>query len=150
MLITPVLLTVLGMLEHSAAGSAGPAGLSSWYHVIRLLLHSAHGYLLHKVRRNVGYLAYPREMKPQSRCHSSHHPGAHVASQSPQRNVTILSCNTEPADCLQERTVSLWVAAQRVQALDKMRRAPPFAGPLGLCAHLSSSLSLLDAVNSGT
>lgn len=31
---------------HSAAGSAGSAGLSSWYHVIRLLLHSAHGSLI--------------------------------------------------------------------------------------------------------
>lgn len=31
---------------YSAAGSAGSAGLSSWYHVIRLLLHSAHGSLV--------------------------------------------------------------------------------------------------------
>lgn len=36
---------------HSAAGSAGPAGLSSWYHVIRLLLHSAHGSLVLRQRR---------------------------------------------------------------------------------------------------
>lgn len=48
---------------------------------------------------------------------------------------------------LRERTASLWVAAQRVQTLDEMVRAPPFAGPLGLCAHLPS-LSL-DVVNSG-
>lgn len=55
-----VLLAERGMQGHSAAGSAGPADLSSWYHVVRLLLHSAHGSLVHKVRRSVGYLPYPR------------------------------------------------------------------------------------------
>lgn len=38
---------------------------------------------MHKVRRNVGYLAYPRERNPpqlKPLCHTSHHPGAHVAS----------------------------------------------------------------------
>lgn len=33
------------MSTHSAAGGAGPAGFSSWYHVVRVLLHSAHGSL---------------------------------------------------------------------------------------------------------
>lgn len=65
MILVP--LAARGMQEHSAAGSAGPADLSSWYHVVRLLLHSAHGSLVHKVRRNVGYLQYPRRMQPQRR-----------------------------------------------------------------------------------
>lgn len=62
MILVP--LAARGMQEHSAAGSAGPADLSSWYHVVRFLLHSAHGSLVHKVRRNVGYLQYPRRMQP--------------------------------------------------------------------------------------
>lgn len=54
--------------------------------------------IIHKVRRNVGYLAYPRAMKPpKPLCHTSHHPGAHVA-QSPRRNVTIMSSSQKPSE----------------------------------------------------
>lgn len=45
MLTTLLQQSVLEMPEHSAAGSAAPADLSSWYQVVRLLLHSAHGSL---------------------------------------------------------------------------------------------------------
>lgn len=92
---------------------------------------------IHKVRRNVGYLAYPRERKPQSRCVTLLHTiRAHMLP------VPTEKCHNhelqQEASGLRERTVSLWVTAQRVQTLDEMLRAPPFAGPLGLCAHLSS------------
>lgn len=35
---------------------------------------------LAKVRRNVGYLSYPREEESRGRRHTSHRPGAHVSS----------------------------------------------------------------------
>ena len=55
---------------------------------------------IHKVRRNVGYLTYPRRNgAPEPLCHTSHHPGAHVASPSRRK------CHDrEPRGGLRERT----------------------------------------------
>lgn len=59
---------------------------------------------IHKVRRNVGYLTYPRRNgAPEPLCQTSHHLGAHVASPH-GRNVTIVS---RAADC-RSGPASLW------------------------------------------
>lgn len=101
---------------------------------------------IHKVRRNVGYLTYPRRNgAPEPLCHTSHHPGAHVASPH-GRNVTIVS---RAADC-RSGPASLWSRGRHSvsKALDEMRRAPPFAVPdLGDSAPTLSSVS---RENSGT
>lgn len=100
---------------------------------------------IHKVRRNVGYLTYPRRNgAPEPLCQTSHHLGAHVASPH-GRNVTIVSRGG-----LQERT-GVAVESRRhsvSKAMDEMRRAPPFAVPdLGDSAPTLSSVS---RENSGT
>lgn len=118
MLMTPVLLAVLGMLEHSAAGSAGPVGLSSWYHVIRLLLHSAHGSLLHKVRRNVGQPARRIREKCNPKAAVSHFtPSGRTCCQSPRRNVRIMSCSEKPVE-----------PRQRTAGADRVAVGPPAPG----------------------
>lgn len=101
--------------------------------MIRLLLHSAHGSLLHKVRCNVGYLSYPREMNPHSL--TLHTVQAHMPPDPCREITTSRSRGLQEEDRLglQELTGS------RVQALDETRRAPPplfLQDPPGLCAHL--------------
>lgn len=96
------------------------------------------------MRRNVGYLAYPREKKPPSRSVTLHSIRAHMLP------VPMEKCHKHQ---LQEQTSGhcgsgSWFAPLRVKMLDEMLRAPPFPGPPGQCAHLPS-LSL-SAVNSGT
>lgn len=117
-------------------------------------------YLLHKVHRDVGQPTrrIREKRNPKAAVHTSHHPGAHDAGPRLEMSKSWAATRSQwsPNSGLQAPTVSLWVPPRPLgsgtvcpQALDYMRRAPPFAGPLDpLCAHLSSLSP--DAANSGT
>lgn len=96
---------------------------------------------MHKVRRNVGYLAYPRERNPLTEAAVSHFTlSGRTCCQWPRWKTWQSGAATRGQRDCDSGTVSLRVATQRVHTR-RMRvlRAPPFAGPLGLCARLRSS-----------